>query len=125
MFLDFLYVALGSAIGGSCRYAVMLLTAKFTYMPVATLFVNIIGSFFIGLLATYFALKGNRINYHIPIFITIGILGGFTTFSSYIKDTIMLYSNYNLYIATTYVLANNIGGMLAAVLGMVLIKRYL
>jgi fluoride exporter len=88
-----MWVALGSAIGGVARYWCSGLIARMMgeTFPWGTLIVNVVGSFLIGLIATVSGTDGRFI---IPAearqFLMIGILGGFTTFSSFSLQTLTL-----------------------------------
>lgn len=86
----YLWVALGSAIGGCLRYALghELLPHHGGSLPWPTILINIIGSFFIGFFGTL-TVAGSRwaAPEHIRIFVMVGICGGFTTFSSFSLQT--------------------------------------
>jgi fluoride exporter len=88
-----MWVALGSAIGGVARYWCSGLIARMMgeTFPWGTLIVNVVGSFLIGLIATVSGTDGRFI---VPAearqFLMIGILGGFTTFSSFSLQTLTL-----------------------------------
>jgi CrcB protein len=88
-----LWVAVGSAIGGVARYWCSGLIARMVgeTFPWGTLIVNVVGSFLIGLIATVSGTDGRFI---IPAearqFMMVGILGGFTTFSSFSLQTLTL-----------------------------------
>src|SRR5918912_1508038 len=87
----YLIVFLGAGIGGAMRHgvnvaAVRLLGYEF---PFGTLIVNVLGSFLIGILAGYFAFRPG-IGQHMRLFLTTGVLGGFTTFSAFSLDTALL-----------------------------------
>jgi fluoride exporter len=84
-----LLAGLGGFIGSAARYsiAVALLRASATVtFPLATLLVNVVGSFMIG-----FLLATARLSDDARIFLLVGVLGGFTTFSSFSMDTLQLW----------------------------------
>lgn len=91
-----LWVALGSALGGVARYWCSGVIANHMgeTFPYGTLIVNIVGSFLIGFIATISGTDGRFI---IPVearqFMMVGILGGFTTFSSFSLQTLTLARN--------------------------------
>lgn len=87
MFLNFIYVAIGGAIGASARYAtgLIVLRSMETTYPVATLSVNVIGSFIMGMFVNYGAIRD--IGFLQPL-VMVGILGGFTTFSTFSLDAV-------------------------------------
>jgi fluoride exporter len=88
-----LWVAVGSAIGGVARYWCSGIVAHYVgeTFPWGTLIVNAVGSFLIGLIAT---VSGTDGRFLIPAearqFLMVGILGGFTTFSSFSLQTLTL-----------------------------------
>ena len=91
--MPYLWVALGGALGSVARYAfsgiaVRWLGAEFPY---GTLFVNVTGSFTIGLLAAIVASDGRPLlGADARAFLLVGVLGGFTTFSSFSLETLNL-----------------------------------
>lgn len=90
-----LFIFIGAGLGGVMRYWVSRLTYLFvnTNFPYGTLVVNVSGSFLMGLL---FILIMNRISNFAPqlqAFLLIGFLGGYTTFSSFSIETLMLIEN--------------------------------
>jgi CrcB protein len=91
--MTYLWVALGSALGGMARYGCAGLAARWlgATFPWGTLIVNVSGSFLIGFLATATAPDGRLLAGHdVRAFLMIGILGGFTTFSSFSLETLNL-----------------------------------
>jgi fluoride exporter len=89
----FLWVALGGALGSVARYAVSLGAARWlgAGFPWGTLLVNVAGSFAIGLLAALATSDGRpALGADARAFVMIGILGGFTTFSSFSLETLTL-----------------------------------
>ncbi len=92
----FLWVALGGALGSVARYAVSLGAARWlgAGFPWGTLLVNVAGSFAIGLLAALATSDGRpALGADARAFVMIGILGGFTTFSSFSLETLTLARN--------------------------------
>ena len=87
----YLIVFLGAGIGGALRHGVNVGAARlFGYgFPLGTLIVNIAGSFAMGLLAGYFAARPH-LGQHARLFLTTGVLGGFTTFSAFSLDAALL-----------------------------------
>lgn len=122
--MGFLIVFLGGGLGAALRHGVNLLSARLlgTAFPFATLFENVSGSLVMGLLAAYFAFRGDA-SQEWRLFLTTGILGGYTTFSAFSLDTALLYERGELGLAALYVLASvllSIGGLFA---GLVLVRQ--
>jgi CrcB protein len=92
-----------------------------TAFPYHTLIVNIVGSLVMGLLAGYFALKSDP-GQDWRLFLTTGIMGGFTTFSAFSLDTVVLYQRGEVALAAYYVLAS-VGVSLAALFAGLAIMR--
>ena len=115
-------VACGGALGASLRFIVgrfCEMTWAAARFPVATLFVNIVGCFFIGIIAEL-SLR-NEVPSLLRLFLVTGILGGFTTFSAFGLETVALLRAGHFYLANTYVVASVVGGCAAAMLGMLLV----
>jgi CrcB protein len=116
-FMKYLIVFLGGGTGAALRHGVNLLVARFGGhgFPFATLFENVSGSLVMGMLAAYFAFKGD-LSQHWRLFLTTGILGGYTTFSAFSLDTVLLYERGELGLAALYVVASvslSIAGLFA------------
>src|SRR3954454_25324362 len=115
--MGFLIVFLGGGIGAALRHGVNLVSARLlgTGLNYATLFENVTGSVIMGLLVGYFAFQGG-VPQHVRLFLTTGILGGYTMFSAFSLDTILLYQRGELRLAACYVIlsvAHSVGGLLA------------
>ena len=116
-----LLVAAGGACGASLRFlsvsAFLRLTGDSAF---GTLFVNVIGSLLMGLavvvLADRFPDAGAR---YLPL-ITVGLLGGFTTFSAFSLDAIRLIEDGRIGWATAYIAGSVVLSILALLVGMVL-----
>jgi len=107
----------GGAIGTLARYGVSGLMYKCFNgtFPFGTLAVNLIGAFIIGLLWGLW--EGFRISSNMRAFVFIGILGGFTTFSTYTLETLNLFRNGETKMALVNIFANNIFGLILVFLG--------
>lgn len=92
--MNILYVALGSAVGGVCRYGLSQLIGSVcrVVFPLGTFAVNIIGCFIIGLL---FGLidRGFSLSAEVRLFLITGFCGGFTTFSTFAHENYLLFGN--------------------------------
>ncbi len=92
--MDYLWIALGSALGGMARHGVAVAAAdRFgSTLPWGTLVVNVVGSFSIGFLASLAAAgRGPFDAIATQRFLMVGLLGGFTTFSSFSLQTLQLF----------------------------------
>jgi len=121
-----LAIAAGGAIGAVLRHLFGAGTALIlgTNFPWSTLSVNIIGSFLMGALVTYFALSFNP-SQELRAFLTIGLLGAFTTFSAFSLDAFQLWERGAITEMIGYILGSvllSIGGL---ALGIILIKQVL
>jgi CrcB protein len=109
-------VFLGAGLGGALRHGVNLAAMRVgSPFPVGTLTVNVAGSLAIGLLAGWFAAKGDPAQAW-RLFLITGILGGFTTFSAFSLDVAVLYERGHPATAGLYVLASvvaSIGALFA------------
>jgi fluoride exporter len=118
--MGFLIVFLGGGLGAALRHGVNLLGARLlgTGFNYATLFENVSGSLIMGLLVGYFAHKGH-ISQHWRLFLTTGVLGGYTTFSAFSLDTILLYERGEHWLAALYAALSvglSVGGLMAGLL---------
>ena len=116
--MGFLIVFLGGGLGAALRHGVNLAAARLlgTAFPYHTLFENATGSLVMGLLAGYFAFRGGGTSTHWQLFLTTGILGGYTTFSAFSLDAVLLYERGAHALAVFYVagsVALAIGGLFA------------
>jgi CrcB protein len=117
----YLIVFLGAGIGGALRHAVNGLALRLAGpdFPYGTMAINIVGSLAMGLIAGYFAFRGGtgifgQLSQHWRLFITTGILGGFTTFSTFSLDFATLWERGTMGAAAGYLLVS-VGGSLVAV----------
>lgn len=119
--MTYLIVFLGGGIGAALRHGVNLGFARAfgTAFPYATLFENVTGSLAMGLLIGWFAQRsgmGSGVPQHWQLFLTTGILGGYTTFSAFSLDAAVLYERGAIGAAALYVLlsvALSIAGLFA------------
>jgi CrcB protein len=120
--MGFLIVFLGSGIGGALRHGVNVLSAQTgAAFPFGTMGVNVLGSFLMGLIAGYFALKGS-LPEGARLFLTTGILGGFTTFSAFSLDAVMLYQRGEIGAAAGYALGSVVLSILALMAGLAIVR---
>lgn len=111
-------VALGGVVGASARYGVgLLLPHAVGTFPLGTLLINVVGGFLIGVLIE--AVAGRPL---LRPFAVTGILGGFTTFSTYAVDVEQLLAAGRLALAGAYLVGTLGGALVATWLGLVLAR---
>jgi CrcB protein len=92
--MSYLWVTVGSALGGVLRYAISRLMLSFDVsigFPIGTVLINVIGSFVIGYFGTLTLHSGKYpVSDNARLFVMVGICGGFTTFSSFSLQTFEL-----------------------------------
>ena len=105
--MNYLLVFVGAGIGGMLRHGANLLGLRLAgeAFPLATLAVNIVGSFAMGLVAGVFMLKAD-LPHPLRLFLATGILGGFTTFSAFSLDAVALYERGEVGVAALYIVAS-------------------
>ena len=111
-----LMVALGGSIGAVLRYVIAHFTQSMasTPFPIGTLTVNILGCALIGILAAFLLGSNPQHREMLRLLLIIGILGGFTTFSTFALDALKLFQEGKLVSAMLYILLSNVLGILAA-----------
>ncbi|WEK48118.1 MAG: fluoride efflux transporter CrcB [Candidatus Andeanibacterium colombiense] len=120
-------VAVGGAIGSVLRYqtgrllTMLLGPATVTAFPWATLAVNILGSLVMGGLAGFLARHGGA-GEHWRLFVGVGILGGFTTFSSFSLETMMLIERGQPSLAFIYAAVSLLAGLTALYAGLIVMR---
>lgn len=112
-----LFVAIGGAVGASGRYAVGMLATHFapSGYPWGTFAVNVAGSFALGVLAALMALTWSP-SPELRAFLVVGLLGGFTTFSAFSLDVVLLAERGRLGLAAIYLVGTvimSVGGLFA------------
>jgi fluoride exporter len=87
--MSYLWVTVGSALGGLLRYAITRLTISISIgIPFGTILINVLGSFVIGYFGTITLQSGKYpASDNVRLFVMVGICGGFTTFSSFSLQT--------------------------------------
>ena len=119
MFLTIILVFCGGGIGASLRYLLGLIPT-FHSFPLITLLINIFGSFIIGIIAGISEEKG--LSNNLISFIKVGVLGGFTTFSSFSLDTITLFKKSDKLGTILYLGLSITLSLIACYLGELLVK---
>jgi CrcB protein len=123
--MAYLIVFFGAGIGGAMRHGVNVWSARILGInfPYGTITVNIIGSLVMGLLASYFAFRGPE-SQHWRLFLATGILGGFTTFSSFSLDVAVLYER-GVIATTAFYAVASVAVSVAALFGGLWVMRTL
>ena len=122
----YLLVFAGAGVGGMLRHAVNLAAVRLAGagLPLSTAVVNLTGSFALGLLAGYFALRADP-GQNWRLFLTTGLLGGFTTFSAFSLDAALLYERGDVTAAALYVTSTVLGCILAVFAGLFVMRQAL
>ena len=112
-------VACGGALGAVARFATVTLTQTLCgpRFPYGTLFVNCLGSFLIGLIMNFLMERYAGSAEPWRLFLVVGFLGAYTTFSSFAWETWMLYLNGQWLAAAGNILLNNIGTLFLVFVG--------
>lgn len=120
---SYILVFLGGGIGAALRHYVNVATVRWlgTSFPYNTLFANVSGSLVMGLLAAYFGLRTGSPQ-SLKLFLTTGILGGYTTFSTFSLDSILLWERSQYLAAAGYVLVSVAASLVGVMFGAALIR---
>ena len=117
-----LAVGAGSFLGGAGRYLVSLAMKGVSKgFPWATLAVNLVGCFLIGILWGVFSKNGTE-GSNWALFLTVGLCGGFTTFSTFSKEALMMLQGGNVWGFAGYVAISVIAGIALVALGYFLVR---
>ncbi len=116
-------VALGGAIGASARYLTGVASIRLIGpgFPWATLVVNILGSFLMGVLVVVLAHKSGT---RMAPFLMTGLLGGFTTFSAFSLDALTLFERGQVWTAAAYVAGSVVLSLAGIVAGLALSRGF-
>jgi len=112
---DWAWVAIGGALGSVLRYGTTMAFQRLTRneLSLATLAVNLLGSFLIGWLA-YLIIGRGVISVQTRLIVVVGVLGGFTTFSTFSLETLRLVQEGGWFPAAANIVVSVGGGLLAA-----------
>lgn len=116
-------VFLGGGVGSVLRYALGLVAARLTtgtpaaHLPLGTLTANVLGCLLIGL-ASGVLLRMTDVPRAIEAGLLVGLLGGFTTFSSFKRETFILLDTGHFVSASAYVVASVLAGLAAVWIGL-------
>ena len=123
--MGYAIVFLGGGLGAALRHGINLGAARWlgAGFPYGTLIVNVTGSLIMGLIAGYFAFKGDA-SQNWRLFLTTGILGGYTTFSAFSLDAALLYERGAVAMAAIYVVASVALSILGLFAGLWLARNF-
>lgn len=120
--MHYLIVFLGGGIGAALRHGVN--RASLVYLepafPYGTLFVNVAGGLLMGMLAELFLIKGGSQEWR--LFLTTGILGGFTTFSAFSLEAALMWQRGEYGVLGLYVTASVLLSIAALLVGMAAVR---
>ena len=122
--MNYLLVFLGGGLGSLLRYLTNLFCEKniSIFYPWATFFVNVAGSVFLGFCLGLFTHKFNNVDTSTKLFFTVGIAGGFTTFSTFCNESANFIKGDYSHIALLYIVLSVILGVLGIFAGHYLAK---
>ena len=124
MFLKLVSVFIGGGIGATLRYFSTILSNKiFTTSIFGTLFVNIVGCFFIGCILGITTSKPNIFSDLSKTFLTVGFLGGLTTFSTFNIEVFELIKSDKIFLGFSYMIFSCLLGLLFAYLGYLICSK--
>ena len=117
-------IGAGSFIGGIFRYMLSVLIQAKTAspFPLPTLTVNVVGCFLIGIVLGIF--DRGQLSQEWKLFLATGVLGGFTTFSAFSNETVIMFREGHAGNALLYVAASVVLGLLATYIAYLLIKLF-
>ena len=121
--LPVVLVFVGGGLGAVMRYGMTIGVGRMagTGFPLATLSVNVIGSFLMGAIVAWFAFRGES-GQEWRLFLTTGVLGGFTTFSAFSLETMLLYERGDTMLAGLYVVLSVVVSILALAAGLMVVR---
>lgn len=116
-------IGLGSFVGGVLRYLVGKVANEGWQhsFPLSTFVVNVLGCLAIGVFYALFE-RGNLLSAHLRLFLTVGFCGGFTTFSTFANESLLLLRGGEFALAAFYVVLSLVAGLAALYAGYVVVK---
>jgi CrcB protein len=118
-------VFIGGGIGASLRYLISTFAGNFALTYQGTFLINIIGCLFLGFVSYIALKKENKFNPDLKLFLTTGIAGGFTTFSTFCNEIFKMLQTGQMFTGCLYLFFSVSVGLLAASLGVFLAKQVL
>lgn len=123
-----LYVALGGAIGASGRHLLggVTIRALGTDFPWGTFAANVLGGLLMGMLVGWLAHKGSQLEsgaQNFRLFLGVGVLGGFTTFSAFSLDALLMIQKKSYGLAASYISASVVLSVFALFIGLIIARK--
>lgn len=117
MGIEVLYIALAGALGAGCRYLVIQLIEKFykKKFPLPVFIINVLGCFIIGIFSSL--APETKVPHDLILSITNGFCGGFSTFSTFVSQTVKLGTTHEYLLLALNLLCNNVFGFLFCYFG--------
>jgi CrcB protein len=123
--LDLALVFFGGGFGSVCRYLFGVgwgrLGIKFPFPP--TFGINVLGGLLMGLLIGWLSLRAGAEQARLRLLIAIGVLGGFTTFSSFSLETVLMIERKDYALAAAYAVGSALFAILAVMLGLFIARK--
>ncbi|MDG2187067.1 MAG: fluoride efflux transporter CrcB [Hyphomicrobiales bacterium] len=121
--LKVIIVGFGGFLGSILRYLIYLFSNNIlgSQYPFSTIIINVLGCFLIGVIFQVFN-EAITISENLKLFLTIGFLGGFTTFSTFSIDAFLIYQNNSKLVAMCYILLTLFLSLSAMLIGMMTFK---
>ncbi len=125
--MSLIYVMAGGALGSALRYLAILFIVRIgdNSFPYGTLFVNILGSFLMGVWVAILSTMPPERSRDLHLLFAVGLLGGFTTFSAFSIDSFMLIERGDYFAAALYIIGSVALSIAALFAGMALTKAIL
>lgn len=123
--MNYLLVFVGGGLGAALRHAVnmMCVRAFGMHFPYGTFLINVTGSVTMGLIAGYLAFKGD-VAQPWRLFAMTGVLGGYTTFSAFSLDAMLLYERGEIALALFYVIGSVSLAVFGLAAGLALVRHF-
>ena len=120
---SFLLVFLGGGLGSGLRYLISNAMNQYSkFLPYSTFTVNILGCFLIGIILGY-AQKENALSSNQALLLATGFCGGFTTFSAFANENLVLIKNGEIFSFSVYTIGSVLIGIFAVFIGFYLTNR--
>jgi CrcB protein len=122
--MNWILVAIGGAVGAVARYGVGMVVGRSAGdLPAGTLSVNVVGGLLMGLLAGWLAHRGDADQERWRLLLSVGALGGFTTFSAFSLETALMIEKRQWELAAGYIVLSVLLSVSALFMGLFLARR--